>query len=197
MLVENEVRVPVSVETAWSHLLDVERVVGCIPGAELTEAVDDRTWQGTMKVKLGPMSLLFAGTVRIDERDEPARRLVLRADGKDRRGKGSGTLVATSMLEQDADATVIKIHQDISVSGAIAQFGRGVMEDVVKRILADFADCLSASMATETAAAPTQPADASVAERPAAREPVKGLRLLLSAVLSSLRRLRPRRGAAR
>jgi carbon monoxide dehydrogenase subunit G len=147
MVVESDFHVAVPVERAWAHLLDVERVVPCIPGAQLTETVDERTWKGRMNVRLGPMALLFAGTVSLRERDDAAHRMVLHGEGRDARNKGSGVMVATSTLERDGEGTRVRVTQDVTVHGAIAQFGRGVMEDVTLRLLADFGRCLQRSLA--------------------------------------------------
>ncbi|HXF36599.1 MAG TPA: SRPBCC family protein, partial [Actinomycetota bacterium] len=91
MLIENEFEVPAPVDRLWEHLLDVERVAPCMPGAELTEVVDDRTWKGKVNVKFGPVSLSFAGTVTMEERDDAAHRVVLKAQGMEQKGKGAAS----------------------------------------------------------------------------------------------------------
>jgi carbon monoxide dehydrogenase subunit G len=147
--IENEFEVPASVDRAWAFLLDVERVAACAPGAQLTEVVDDTTWKGKVTVKLGPVTLAFAGTVAIEERDDDAHRVVLRAKGMEQRGKGAATAVITAWAEQANGATRVKFHQDLTVSGAVAQYSRGMMQDVSARLTRDFARCVQEGIQAE------------------------------------------------
>jgi uncharacterized protein len=210
--IENEFEVPASVDQAWAFLLDVERVAACAPGAQLTEVVDDTTWKGKVTVKLGPVSLAFAGTVAIQERDDDAHRVVLRAKGMEQRGKGAATAVVTAWAEQANGATRVKFHQDLTVSGAVAQYSRGMMQDVSARLTRDFARCVQESIRADPQHEPDPVVDGAPAEADAASgtaapasarsvrarpaptaKPVKGLRLTLwalwRAVVRFLRRL--------
>ena len=135
----------------WSHLLDVERIAPCLPGAELTEVVDDRTWRGRMKMKFGPVAMTFAGTVTMVDRNDDDHRVVLRANGTESKGKGAATAEVTSGLEADGDGTLVKMHADITLQGFVAQVSRGMLPDISAKLTQQFADCLRADMtATES-----------------------------------------------
>ncbi len=191
MLIENEFQVQAPVDHLWSYLLDVEKVAPCAPGAELTEIVDDRNWKGKILMKLGPISLSFAGTVTMEERDDVAHRVVLKAAGMEQRGKGAAHANVTSWLEPGDGVTTVKMQADITLTGAVAQLSRGLLPDVTKKLTQQFAECLHRSMlAQETAAAlGAEPGTAPVAA-PAvtAAKPVGGIRLGLWAIFKSLGR---------
>lgn len=189
MLIENEFEVPAPVDRLWAYLLDVERVAPCMPGAELTEVVDERTWKGKVNVKFGPVSLSFAGTVTMEERDDAAHRVVLKAQGMEQRGKGAASANVTSWLEPGDGATRVKMRADITLSGFVAQVSRGMLPDVSAKLTQRFADCLRANMAAleavpaEAAAAPAAPAPA-----PPRAEAIGGLRLGIWALLRAIGR---------
>jgi carbon monoxide dehydrogenase subunit G len=174
MLIENDFEVPAPLETVWAYLLDVERVAPCMPGAQLTGAVDDRTWKGKVFVKLGPVSLSFAGTVTMEERDDEAHKVVLKASGMEQRGKGAATAVVTAWAESADSATRVRFSQDLTISGAVAQYSRGMMQDVTTRLTREFAQCLEASLRLDRAstdeptAAGAQPVAAEVGSAEAA-----------------------------
>jgi uncharacterized protein len=139
--------VPAPIEQAWSTLLDVEGIAPCFPGAALT-GVDGDEFSGTVKVKLGPVSLQYAGKGRFVERDEAARRVLLEASGSDRRGNGTAGATVTAQLEPEGDnATRVVVDTDLKVTGRPAQFGRGMLQDVGGKIIDQFATCLAATMA--------------------------------------------------
>src|SRR5512134_271172 len=119
MLIENEFTVGRPVDELWMFLLDVERIAPCMPGAELTETIDDRHWKGKVNVKFGPVALSFAGTVEMTERDDEARRAVLHAKGMEQKGKGAANAIVTSWLEPaGADGeTNVKMTADITLTG--------------------------------------------------------------------------------
>ena len=143
MKLENEFTVNVPVEDAWNVLLDLERVTPCLPGAALTEQSDDDEYKGEMKVRLGPVTQEYNGTVRIEEADESEHRAVLKADGKDARGQGAATASITSTLHDEGDgSTKVRVETDMQITGRAAQFGRGVQQDVAERLLSRFAECL-------------------------------------------------------
>ena len=143
MKLENEFTVNVPVEDAWNVLLDLERVTPCLPGAALTEQSDDDEYKGEMKVRLGPVTQEYNGTVRIEEADESEHQVVLKADGKDARGQGAATATITSTLHDEGDgSTRVRVETDMQITGRAAQFGRGVQQDVAERLLSRFAECL-------------------------------------------------------
>ncbi len=181
MKLENSFTVPGAPDDVWDFMLDVERVIPCMPGAEITEAVDERTWKGRIKVKLGPVSLSFAGTVVRDETDEAARRVVLKARGAEARGKGMASATIISRLEAADNGTRVGILTDLSLSGAVAQYGRGLISDVSQRFTDQFADCIAGQLAYSAGAGAAAPA-------PAAK-PISGIRLGLWALLGAVGRL--------
>lgn len=146
MEIENEFTVAASADRLWSYLLDVERIAPCMPGAELTETVDERTWKGKVNMKLGPVSLSFSGTVAIEERDDAARRVVLRAKGMESKGKGAANAAVTSWLEPGEGVTTVKMVADIQLTGAVAQLSRGLLPEVSRKLTQQFADCLQENM---------------------------------------------------
>jgi uncharacterized protein len=177
MLIENAFDVSAPIDHVWSYLLDVEKVVPCMPGAELTETIDDRNWKGKVTIKLGPVSLAFAGKVTMEELDEAAHRAVLKASGMEQRGKGAASATITSTLEEAPEGTRVKIVQDLRVSGQAAQFSRGMMQDVSNRLTREFADCLQANMEAKDQADPgAEPVPMATAK------PVQGIRLGLGAL---------------
>lgn len=158
MQIENEFTVAVPVDRLWAYLLDVERVAPCMPGAELTETVDDRTWKGKVNMKLGPVSLAFAGTVAMQERDDAAHRVKLQAKGMEQKGKGAANASVTSWLEPAGEATTVKMIADIQLTGAVAQLSRGLLPEVSRRLTQQFADCLRETILAEHASTPSAPA---------------------------------------
>jgi uncharacterized protein len=181
MRLENSFEVPASPEQAWELLLDVPRIIPCMPGATLDETVDDANWKATMAVKLGPISLSFKTDVRRDEADEAARRAKLSAKAREARGRGNASATIESSLTPQDGGTRVDIVTDLQLAGAVAQYGRGLVQDVSSQLVDQFADCLK----TQLVANPGEAADA-VEARSA---PVSGLRLGLTALRRSLRRL--------
>ncbi|MGH3446676.1 MAG: SRPBCC family protein [Nocardioidaceae bacterium] len=138
--------VPASVDEAWETFNDLERIAPCFPGASLTSFEGDE-FKGTCKVKLGPISLQYAGTGRFVERDEPTHHAVVEAKGKDKRGNGTANATITAQLTASGDSsTDVEVVTDLSVTGKPAQFGRGVMQDVGDKLLGQFAECLETKM---------------------------------------------------
>jgi uncharacterized protein len=199
MLIENAFTVAAGPGAVWAYLLDVERVAPCMPGAELTEAVDDRNWKGKVNVRFGPVTMAFAGSVAMQERDDEAHRVVLRAKGTEQKGKGAANAIVTSWLEPaDDGGTHVKMQADITLTGAAAQLSRGLLPEISKKLTQQFADCLQAGMDGAPAgddeahlepAQPPPPEGAPfphpVAPHPAPK-PVGGIGLGLSAVLSAI-----------
>jgi uncharacterized protein len=145
--------VPAPIDRAWSTLLDVEGIAPCFPGAALT-GVDGDEFSGTVKVKLGPVSLQYAGKGRFVERDEAARRVLLEANGSDKRGNGTAGATVTARLEPEGDnATRVVVDTDLKVTGRPAQLGRGMIQDVGGKIIDQFATCLASRMAASDPAA--------------------------------------------
>ncbi|WP_109509495.1 SRPBCC family protein [Nocardioides speluncae] len=145
--------VPTPVAETWAHFQDIAVLAECFPGAQVT-AADGETFQGTCKVKLGPIALVYAGTGTFVERDEDAHTFRVQAKGKDKRGNGTaGAEVRLSMTGLDA-GTEVQVLTDLSVTGKPAQFGRGVMQDVSDKLLGQFVGCLEQRLADQRPAVP-------------------------------------------
>jgi uncharacterized protein len=179
MQLENEFTVPASIDEAWAVLLDVERVAPCLPGAVVEAGGDEGEYNGTMTVKIGPITARYKGTVKIQEADEAARRAVMRAQAKDARGQGTAAATITSTMEEAPEGTKVKVVTDMRVTGPAAQFGRGVMQDVSAKMMRQFAECLASEMsgpkqeeaATWSSAGAEPAAPEAAAPEPAAPEP--------------------------
>lgn len=190
MKLENTFEVPAPPEQAWELLMDVPRVIPCMPGAELTETVDDSTWKAKMTVKLGPMSFDFATDVKREEADVDAQRAKLSARARELRGRGGGQATIASWLTPVDGGTRVYIVTDMTLSGAVAQYGSGMVEDVAGQLVNRFADCLRTQLvpaAEDPRAAPAPPAS------PAPAKPVAGLPLILGALRRAIARFFRRR----
>jgi uncharacterized protein len=143
---ENEFTVPVSTDEVWEFLLDPRRVAPCMPGAELTEVLNDRQYKGKVNIKMGPVSLSFNGDVDITERDDAAKRMVMKAKGSELKGKGQANATVISSLERNGAGTRMRIVQDIDLSGPLAQYGRGMIQDVSGSLMDEFADRIQADL---------------------------------------------------
>ncbi len=139
MLIDSEFEVAAPVETVWKYLLDVPRMAPNLPGAELTEVVDENNYTGRVTTKMGPVSLRFAGTVEIVERDEAKHTVVINAAGADEKGRGQARMVVTATLLPAGRGTKAKVGQDLQIAGAAAQFGRGMIADVTNVLMQTFA----------------------------------------------------------
>ena len=150
MRIENQFTVNAPVQQAWGAMLDLERVAPCLPGASIEEAAGEE-YQGTMAVKLGPISARYRGTVRIEEADEENYRMVLRADGKETRGQGTASATITSTMNEENDATRVHVETDMEVTGWVAQFGPGIMQDVATELIDRFSACVEREIVEEGA----------------------------------------------
>lgn len=145
MELNNEFRVAVPPAKTWEVLTDVERVAPCLPGATLL-SVDGDEFTGSVKVKVGPITVSYKGVAVFEEKDAAAQRVVLRANGKETRGNGNAAAVVTAQLKEDTGGTVVIIDTDLTISGKAAQFGRGVLADVSSNLIGQFAASLEASL---------------------------------------------------
>ncbi len=147
MKLRNEFTVPAPVDHAYAVLLDVERVAPCLPGAVL-DSRDGDVFNGTMTIKLGPVTSRYQGTVKIEQADERAHRAVLRAQARDASGQGTAAATITTAMRATTDGTRVAVETELRISGPAAQFGRGVMQDVSGKLMRQFADCLAEEMQT-------------------------------------------------
>ncbi len=206
MELRNSFTVPADLETAWHILLDVPRIAPCMPGAELTEAVDDRHFKGNAKVRVGPVQLTFAGEAEITDIDEAAHTARVAARGNDTKGRGAAQADVTFTLHEEAGHTRVDIATDLALTGSVAQYGRasGLIDAVAGQIIADFARNLERELGSAPApSVATEPAPGEVAgARPAAPQgggapaagareerdnAISGVRLVLRALWSMLR----------
>ena len=159
MELTHDFTVPAAVDDAWATFMDLERVGSCFPGATVT-SVDESGFAGTVKVKLGPIALQYAGTGQFLERDDAAHRAVIEAKGKDKRGNGTAGATVTVQLAPSGEGTRIDVTTDLSITGKPAQFGRGVMQDVSDKLLQQFVACIEGQFAAAEPAVDDVPADA-------------------------------------
>jgi carbon monoxide dehydrogenase subunit G len=156
MKINNEFTVSVPIQEAWGIMLDLERVAPCLPGAAIQGSEDDQ-YQGTMKVKIGPITANYKGTVKVEEADEENHRAVFEATGRDARGQGTASATIVSTLQEEGDQTKVRVETDMKLTGRAAQFGRGIAQDVATKMLGQFADCLEREIAGDTVAATAAP----------------------------------------
>jgi carbon monoxide dehydrogenase subunit G len=202
MQLENSFSVAAPPERVFAYLLDVNKVAGCVPGAELSEVVDPTTFKGKVKIKVGPITVAYNGTARIVDRDDTSHSASIEAEGRETTGPGSARAKATMSVVAADEGSVVKIVTDYNVAGRVAQFGRGVMEDVSRRLVGEMAACIKANVeaaephpasesstgagpgaATNTSPAPVAPPSAQVATA----KPVNALGLLFSVLWARLR----------
>lgn len=156
--------VPVPIAEAWNVLTNVERIAPCLPGAQLQE-VEGETYRGAVKVKVGPIQAQFKGQASFVEKDDVNYKVVLKGEGRDTGGKGNASAVITAQLTAiDATSTQVNVNTDLSITGKVAQFGRGALADVSDKLLAQFSDNLNNLIASEPAAAAPAPEAAPTAE---------------------------------
>ena len=179
MELTNDFTMGVDVPTAWAILTDVERIAPCMPGAQLQEIEGDE-YRGVVRVKVGPITAQYKGKASFIERDQAAGRAVLRAEGRETRGQGNAAATITLQLTPASDGTTkAGIVTDLTISGKVAQFGRGVMADVSAKLIDEFVSCLSSSVLANVpagvSAAPdaVAPAEPSEPVEPAVTPPVR------------------------
>jgi carbon monoxide dehydrogenase subunit G len=182
---ENAFEVPAPPDAAWDLLMDVPRIIPCMPGAQLTETIDGETWKALMSVKLGPISLSFDTEVRREQSDEAARAARLSASAREKRGRGGAQAVIESRLAPLDGGTRVEITTDLTLSGPVAQYGRGMIEDVSTQLVNSFADCLKAQLVAE----PEEARAAVVAQANPVRLGRHGLAALLHAIGRFARRI--------
>ena len=189
----------------WDVITDVERIAPCLPGAQLTGS-DGDAFEGLVKVKVGPISSQYKGKASFTERDDAAHRLLMSASGRDTRGAGNASAEITVALESVTDSsTMVSVHTDLTITGKVAQFGRGVLADVSRKLMGQFADNLAALVDADVASgepsdAADEPAEsdaagegapAEAAVEPAPQREVEAVDLLSVAGTPVLKRLLP------
>ncbi len=144
MKFDNSFDVSLPPEQAWSVLMDVKRITPCMPGAALTEMVDDKTFKGTVSVRLGPVALTFEGEASFEEVDDTTYTATVKAQGRDPKGRGGANATVTFYLESSDSGSKVLIRTDLTLSGSVAQYGRGVgmIQSVASQLIGQFAKAL-------------------------------------------------------
>jgi carbon monoxide dehydrogenase subunit G len=182
MLIKNEFQVAAPVDKVWQFFGDIPQVAACLPGTELTDDLGGDKYAGRVAVRMGPVRLQFAGKADITERDEAAKRVVVNATGAEEKGRGQASMVVTATLAPAGRGTKVSVAQDLQLSGAAAQYGRGMISDVSAVLMRDFSVNLADRIdRAERGEAVTGPA--------AAASPASGVTLGLRAALMALRRV--------
>lgn len=166
MKIDNEFTVSAPIQQAWDTMLNLERIAPCLPGAAIQEEKDEGEYDGTMKVKIGPITANYKGTVKFEEVDEDNHRAVLQATGRDARGQGTASATIVSTLQEEGDGTKVSVETDMKLTGRAAQFGRGIAQDVATKMLDQFASCLEA----EITGTPDEGATAAATAEPTGEE---------------------------
>jgi len=194
---DNSFEVPLPPAEAWTVLMDIRRIAPCMPGAELTDVVDDRNYKGKVAVRLGPVALAFAGLVTFEEIDNRNHQARVKAQGTDSKGRGGAHATATFRIEPAAEGgSKVLVHTDLALSGSVAQYGRGVgmTQATAAQIMNQFAANLKAQIARDGAtieAPPLSPASDQAPSKPPppAAKPISGLSLMAKVVWASIKRL--------
>lgn len=181
MLIRNSFQVVQPLETVWTFFDDIPQVAACLPGAELTDDLGNDTYLGRVGIRMGPVKLSFTGTARITERDDVGHRIVVDASGADEKGRGNASMGVTAVLVPMAAGTRVDVAQDLQLSGAAAQYGRGMISDVSSVLMNDFA----ANLQRRIAAAERGESPAAVA----AARPASGFAIALRAMRMALARV--------
>ena len=147
MLIKNEFEVAQPVDKVWAFFQDVPGVAACLPGAELTEDLGDDKYAGRVGIRMGPVKLEFDGQAAVVERDEAARRMVIDAAGSDQKGRGQASMRITAQLSEAGGKTTVAVDQDLEISGAAAQYGRGMISDVTQVLMGQFASTMQERIA--------------------------------------------------
>jgi carbon monoxide dehydrogenase subunit G len=139
MLITSDFEVPQPVEQVWEFFGNVAQVAACLPGAELTDDLGDDKYLGKVAIRMGPVKMQFAGNATITERDDAAKRMVIDAAGADEKGRGQASMLVTATLASMGAGTKVSVNQDVQLSGAAAQYGRGMISDVTQVLMRQFA----------------------------------------------------------
>jgi hypothetical protein len=197
---DNAFEVPLPPAVAWPVLMDIERIAPCMPGAQLTEVIDKNTYKGNISVRLGPVALTFAGVVKFEEIDDVNHTARVKAQGTDAKGRGGANAAASFRLEATPTGSKVLVHTDLTLSGAVAQYGRGVgmIQATAAQLMKQFAANLKAQPAmSRPGAAPASAAAASAASAPsappAAAKPISGFALMGRVIWDAIMRLFGRR----
>jgi carbon monoxide dehydrogenase subunit G len=209
---DNTFEVPLPPAEAWPVLMDVQRIAPCMPGAQLTEVVDATTYKGNIAVRLGPVALTFAGLIKFEEIDDANHTARVKAQGTDAKGRGGANAAASFRVEPAGTGSKVLVHTDLTLSGAVAQYGRGVgmIQATAAQLMKQFADNLKKQLAAAppaaasaapaataaSSAAPTPqaaPPHSATPQPPPAAAPISGFSLMARVIWDAIMRLFGRR----
>jgi carbon monoxide dehydrogenase subunit G len=201
---DNSFEVPLPPAEAWKVLLDIERIAPCMPGAELTEVLGDNSYKGKIGVRLGPVALTFAGLVKFDQIDDANRTARVSAQGTDAKGRGGANASSVFRLEPAGTGSKVLVHTNLTLSGAVAQYGRGVgiIQATATQLMNQFAKCLKEKLVQEgvapaltAAVSAAQPVSSpSIVPPPApAAKPISGFALMARVIWDAITGLFRRR----
>lgn len=171
MIIDNEFSVGAAIDDVWRHLLDMEGVASCLPGATIQATDQENVFDGSMRLKIGPMRVEYRGTATLTDVDEESHTAVIALSAREAKGQGTAMATIRNHLDSTADATRVRSQTDLQISGPQAQFGRGVIEDVGKRVLAEFAQRLEQRIGTPDDDLPSTVPDGGKPSAPAAESP--------------------------
>jgi uncharacterized protein len=194
---DSSFEIPLAPDQAWPILMDVARIAPCMPGAELTEIIDAQNYKGKISVRLGPVALAFAGRIQLEDIDNAKHSARVKAQGSDAKGRGAANAAATFKVEPKNAGSIVLIHTDLTLSGAVAQYGRGVgmIQATAAQIIKQFADNLRTQLAQQSvasaASAQTRAAESGASlspatATPAAAKPISGFSLMLRVILQQI-----------
>jgi carbon monoxide dehydrogenase subunit G len=211
---DNTFEVPLPPAEAWPVLMDVQRIAPCMPGAQLTEVVDATTYKGNIAVRLGPVALTFAGLIKFEEIDDANHTARVKAQGTDAKGRGGANAAASFRVEPAGTGSKVLVHTDLTLSGAVAQYGRGVgmIQATAAQLMKQFADNLKKQLAAAppaaasaapaatavSSAAPTPqaaPPHSATPQPPPAAAPISGFSLMARVIWDAIMRLFGRRSS--
>lgn len=153
MVITTRFELTVPVDQAWAYLLDVTKVAGCVPGGSLTEMIDDHTFDGKIEIRLGPIAVAYRGRVTLQNIDEAAHTLEIKAQGVESRGRGGASSTTRARLTPTDGGSSVVMETEMQVSGVVAQFGRsGIMQDVAQRLTQRFGSCVEEQLKAATTA---------------------------------------------
>jgi len=183
---DNSFEVPLQPAQAWPLLLDIRRIAPCMPGAEVTDVVDGKSYKGRIAVRLGPVALVFAGVITFEEIDNLNYRARVKAQGSDAKGRGGANASASFRLEPTASGSKVLVHTDLALSGAVAQYGRGVgiIQATAAQIMTQFADNLKSQIGDGNLAAATTQGPS-----PPAARPISGFALIAKVIWNAIVRV--------
>ncbi len=192
MDLHHQFEVAADINDAWPAFLDMPRIAPCMPGAEVTEVIDERNIKGAAKVKVGPLNLRFTGRAEMTRIDDISRTAVMTARGSDAKGRGNADADVSFFLRDAGESrTLVEVHTKLNLTGTVAQFGRttGFIDEIANQLIAEFVECLEAELASDGRPGQGEAEDdASPAAKSPAAKPVSGLTIFFRAMVAVVKK---------